>query len=128
MSLSDIEIKILQEKRNIELEGLGIEPELYYIAKETIKTYCNFIVSESGDIQVKSIENEQKVTIKNIVQELETILSVPPILGSIIVNEFVRDIVIWNRLKQIDPVKNWKFITSMYKLDKYIKIETEYNF
>ena len=128
MGLSDCEINILIEKRNIELTCLGVEPELYYIAKEFITGITILDIGDSGDIQIKDKNNGQGITVGFIINELWDTLGIPPLLASVIVNEFIRDTVIWHHLKINEPLGNWKFISASYKLNKFVNIDKEYNF
>lgn len=127
MSLSKIELEILQKKRYVELESLGIDPEIYYLSVSTLNDYLTIEIGDLGDIQLKTKSVGQQTTFKNAADRLLNILNVPNLLASIIINEYLRDILIRHHLKR-NPVENWDLLSSWDTLNKYEQVDDEYNF
>jgi len=124
------EINAIIKKRNIDLEMLGVAPQLYYTACKYIDRVAKVVVKE-GDVYVFSVNGAVKknthknayITSKQISDNISKVLGINNQLSSLIINEWLRDRVIeYNMGKDIN--RFWGYLATPSEV-----VETdEYNF
>ena len=108
-------IKILQKKRNLELECLGIEPVLYGNVCRFINRTAQVVIKD-GAIKILDTNPEREamrrkfVSINGLSTEIEKTYGIKRRLTQLMINEWLRESVILVNMGK-DISNNWEFIT-----------------
>lgn len=126
--LSDESKNILKRKKYAELELLGIEPVLYFTSIKYINKLVNIKI-KGDDISILSVALDKNnkhtfITTKTILSDLTKLFGIKQNMASLIINEWLRDTIINNKMKE-NITEYWDFITLS---DEFEEIDEEYNF
>lgn len=118
-------VKILQKKRNIELESLGIDPQLYGSVIKLINRTTQITIVKERIIVSSIIEGKtSKVSMGTISKDVSSVYGISERLTQLIINEWLRESVIMVNMSK-DIINNWEFIS----LENNFKEKTDnYNF
>ena len=117
------EENILQKYRNLELECLGISPQLYANVVKLINRKATVVIANDM-IAVHQINSSKHITAKDIAKEIVDVYGITSRLSMTMVNEWLRDSIIFLKMSE-DLTNNWEFVTMVRD---YTNIMDTYNF